>query len=301
MAHTLAFLLRPLGKAIHPVRLTGIAALFVLGSGQVVADNSISAELIERSGIGEHLALVPDSIVHEAWPKHQSCYSGADSALFSMDEAAFNELITMYFGVEQSTARAVQAMSDFMNVKQLYGTKKFFDSDLGQRIVAAEKASKEIEEDEFVVIAEEYFDSEQWTEERELLIRVVYEATRAARFVSILNGELSVAVAVTGHCEPSLDSYKELSNSLKTTRTDARMIEPIMANDLVLIIATIFRDFSDKDMIEYAEFARSAEGKSFFNALLESTRKAIAGGLKGARADLISQYAESLSTAEAAD
>lgn len=301
MVQPVVILPRSLIKALRPARFVGTVALIIAGTGQAVADQSISAELIDKAGIIEHLAMVPDSIAKEAWSKHKLCHADDAVTLSPSDEADFKALIQQHFGVEQSQARAIQAMSENLNVKQLYATKKFFDSDLGERIVAAERASKNISEAEFVSIAEDYLDSEQWNEERKKVVNLVYASTRAARFVSILNGELTVASEVSGHCKPTLESYKTLSKHLKTTRSDARLIENFMANDLILIIATVFRDIPNKDLVEYIEFARGSDGKSFFNALMESTRLAISGGLKGVRDERIADYEESISTAESGD
>ena len=283
-----------------------MAALFCAASGTAMADDSLSADLIEKSGISEHLALVPTSIAQEAWSRLELCQSEELVALtetdeIQSDEANFTALVEKHFGLTTSRARAIEAMNGNMNVKQRFSTKKFFDSDLGQRIVAAEEASKDVSEDEFVALAEEYFESSYWTDDRESLIRVVYESTNAARFVSILNGELTVAVEVSSHCEPTLENYQALGELLKTTRTDARLIEPIMANDLIFIIATTFRELTDRDLVEYLEFARSDDGKAFYNALLESTRRAISGGLKGFRDERIANYEQSLSAAKPAN
>lgn len=297
-----AFILpRPLIKAFKPARLACMLALSFAGSGQALADQTLSAELIDRAGIAAHLALVPDSIVRDGWVIQERCAATDALKLSPLDKAEFSASVEQHFGLVQSQARAIDGMSKNMNVKQLYATKKFFDSDLGERIVAAESASKDISEDEFVAIADEYLDSARWTKAREQLISVVYESTRAARFVSVLNGELTVAVQVSSHCKPTVESYRALSKLLKTTRTDARFVEPIMKSDLTLIIATIFRDFSDRDLIEYVEFAQGDDGKSFYYALIEATRLSISGGLEGVRDERIANYQESISTAETED
>jgi len=112
MVQPVVILPRSLIKALRPARFVGTVALIIAGTGQAVADQSISAELIDKAGIIEHLAMVPDSIAKEAWSKHKLCHADDAVTLSPSDEADFKALIQQHFGVEQSQARAIQAMSE---------------------------------------------------------------------------------------------------------------------------------------------------------------------------------------------
>jgi len=66
-------------------------------------------------------------------------------------------------------------------------------------------------------------------------------------------------------------------------RAEVRSAELIIAHDLIYMLATIYRDISDEDLMAYADFANSDVGKRYFEGLLEATRVGIGGGVGGMR------------------
>jgi len=285
------------------VRLISNASAAVLGSAvllgsPVLADTvpgpvtsqSVAAELIYLAGIPAQLSLIPESIVAEATPNFVRCGLTDDFKPGDAEIDAFAAMIDRHFGSALSRERAVNALAQTMTLDELKAAKSFYATQAGGNIIRAEFASKELSEANFVRLADAYFESIQWTDQRERLIKRVYDATRAARYVSILNGEVSVAVQVSSHCTATLASYKQLSDKLKNVRTDARFVEPLMAADINSIMATVFRDVSNEDLRAYVEFAESDVGKSFFNSLLDATRRGISGGLKSLRDERIATF-----------
>ena len=281
-----------------------VASVFLGGSAfsgatdttDTASASKIAAELLEKTGITEHLSLVSKTIGDEGYDKYATCLLTDDWKPGRAEERAFQVLIDRHFGAYPSHVRAVQSITERMSLEDLKAAQQFFDGAIGEKIVLAEKESKNFSEENFSQLADEYFNSSRWNTQRKPLIRQVYEATRAGRFVSILNGEMTVAITVSSVCDATTENYRQLSTELKSARSEARFVEPLMSGEVMSVIATIFRDISDADLQGYIDFAQSEPGKSFFNSLLESTRKGISGGLLGVRAERMATYEKTLST-----
>ncbi len=255
-------------------------------SNQQANQTELAAGLIETSGVGPHLANVSAVVFDEALPNYSQCFIDSGDVMSSEDEQQLKTALNQHLGPNVTVQRAIVHLSDAMELSELETVQAFFKSPAGARIIAAETASKDFDENTFEKQLEEYFQSGHWNEERSTLISMVYDNTRAARFVSTLNGEISVASALSGHCNQTPQGFKELQPQLDSQRSDSQFIEPIMRGDLIPVIATIFKDISNRDLEMYAEFAQSNIGKKFFDALLFSTANGISDGLPGLQKSL---------------
>ncbi len=271
-------------------RLAAAMALAMVSVATAKADSKTAADLLDLAGIPPHLEIAADSIAEEGYARYVSCLVADGVQPGAALQQAFTDMIKSHFGPEQSLARAVETMAGSLSDETMRLAREFFDTDVGKRIVKAEYDSKGASEDEFVEHVNVYVNSESWTVSRKQLINELLEHTRAVRFVSLINGEITVAVKVSSECDATEAGYLKLSDELKRERTDARFVEPIMAGELNLVIATVFRDLSDQEIQAYLEFASSPAGKSFFNGLLQSTRRGIAGGLSGVRTERIATH-----------
>lgn len=267
----------------------------IFSAGTAYAETDTAEELLQLSGISMHLGIAADAIAEEGYAMYAECLNPTDEGAeylesVSYDKDAFTVLIKRHFGQSQSFARAVEAMAVSMSDDHMAATERFFATEVGQKIVKAETDSKHLSEDEFVTTLNEYVSSDEWTASRKQTIAQISQATRAVRFVSLINGEMSVAAKVSSACDATEAGYLQLNHELKRERTDARFVEPMMVGGLNLVIATIFKDLSDQEINDYLTFAQSDAGSSYFNGLLQATRRGISGGLIGVREERIANY-----------
>jgi len=275
-------------KTIQPlaVCLALSFTAFAASADEAASSSEIkAAKILEMAGIPDHLAVVTTSIVNEGTPKFILCGTTDETKPGADEINEFEDLIGRHFGASVNRDRAIEKMVNDLSDEQMSEIQAWFAKPLGQKIVEAERSSKHLSVEEFEAIANEYYDSERWSAMRKRLVGTVYKATRAARFVSILNGEITIAVAVSTHCSANAEGYERLNVKLKSARSDARFAERFMSDDINSVIATVFRDLTDAELMEYVDFARTDVGQAYFNALLEATRVGIAGGLKGMRTE----------------
>jgi hypothetical protein len=255
-------------------------------SGVLQADTDSVAILLEQAGVPAHLAIAGDTIADEGFQAYSDCLPASGLETPVSQRQAFNVLIQRHFGASHARARALDALSRDLNEEQIQAVAAFFNSELGQRIIEAERAPEAQSEGVFEAEMQSYLNSEHWDLSRNQLIARLTKATRAIRFVNTLHAEISVAVKVSSLCQSTAEIFDAQISELQQLRADTRLVEPFMALELNPVIGAIFRNFSDKDLNDYLEFALGNTGSAFFEAMVQSARHGIAGGLAGLRRDL---------------
>jgi len=281
------------GRPLALIRVCVIAVATWAATGELQADTTHAADtrqietLLEFAGVPVHLIVAGKTISEEASQAYSACLTANDAETVQSKKRAFESLIQRHFGENPVNARAVRAMSGELTKDQINAANAFFTSDLGQRIVNAERAPAKQSENEFEAVVHSYLNSEHWDLSRHRLIAQLTKATRAIRFVSAVNVETSVAVQVSSLCQPTAKLYDEQLHELEQLRADTRMIEPMMALDLNPVIGVVFRNLSDEDLRDYLDFARDSAGDAFFSAVVRSVQHGIAGGLVGLKDELL--------------
>lgn len=275
-------------KFCGPISSLLAAVLLALPATNLQANETeIATALIELSGVGPHLADVGSIVFEEALPSYRECFSEAGGVMSPEDEQKLKSALEQNLGSTVTVQRAITELAQAMELSDLEAVQDFFNTPSGVRIVEAETASKEFDEVTFFNMQKAYFASSVWTEERTATMSDVHDSTRAVRFVSTLNGEISVAITLSGHCDATKAEFEKLQPQLDSLRSESQFVEPIMRGDMILVIAVIFKDITNDDLNNYIEFSQSDVGVRFFNALLASTEAGIAGGLSGLQESLL--------------
>jgi len=259
---------------------------FILSTVSAVAqasDNDIAESLLVTTGVASHLANASQEIFSDAVAKYSGCFAEKNAVMSEGDGQQLKSVIEQHFSGEVTVPRAIDAINDAMDIAEQEAVQDFFESPIGARIVAAEVATKDYDEQMFDKLMDRHLNSSAWGEPRLALIESVYDSTRSARFFSTLNGEILAASALSGHCDTSAESLDKLQPHLETLRSESQFIEPLMHDQLVRVIATIFRNIPNSDLIAYVEFAQSDLGVKFFDALLSSTASSLSEGAAGLR------------------
>jgi len=246
--------------------------------------NLVLAEsLVNESGIATHLTAATQSILEETQDNFANCKADENDIEHAAQMAQLESLVEEHFGPKVMYRRAIDAMADELATAQLTYVSNWFSSEIGQRIIAAETLSNEFSESAFSQQANSYLSSKRWTEDRERLMQQVADTTRAARFISLVYAEVTVAVQVSSICDASTEGYEALNDKLESVRKDSQLFEGIAAADIVKVTGTVFRDLTDAEIAAYIDFLSAPSGQAYISALLDSTQAAIAGGLKPMR------------------
>jgi len=249
-------------------------------------ETELAAKLIDTTGVAPHLAEASTVIFNDALPEYSQCYTSKNEVMSVDDETRFKALIEEHFGTTVALPRAVSVLNDAMNPEDLTLVDTFFKSPVGRRIVEAEYGSKNFDEETFNELMNTHLNSNGWDRKRFKLIEAVYDATRAARFISTLNGELMVATTLSAHCNTAAEDLERLQPQLDSLRTESRFIEPIMRGELIPVVATVFRNLPNSDLEAYANFAESELGVRFFDALVLATGSGLSEGVLNLRQSL---------------
>lgn len=253
----------------------------------MAAETDLAAKLIDTTGVAPHLAQASGIIVNDALPKYATCFTSKNEVMSEADEAEFTTLIEEHFGAAVTLPRAVSRLNHAMSPEDLAVVDAFFENPVGKRIVAAENESKDFDEARFNKFMDAHLNSKAWDKKRLNLIEAVYDSTRAARFVSTLNGEFMVASALSAHCDTRPEALDKLQPQLDNLRSESQFIEPLMRGDLVPLVATVFRNLPNSDLEAYLEFAQSDLGEQFFDALVSATGSSLSEGTLGLRQSLL--------------
>lgn len=179
------------------------------------------------------------------------------------------------FAADAIDRRALQALRE--NLQQPQPALEFFQSPLGRKIVASEVLAARSEQ------LAKYSNGLPRVEagsNRQLLIRHLAQALPASE----AGAEVSLALA--GVAADSLDQM--LPGILGGGQTQSllagqreRLIQQ-MENDLDNTLLHVYRDLSDAELEQYLEFARSDEGKAYYQAALQALRAGLAVGQNSA-------------------
>jgi len=243
------------------------------------SDKDIALVLLEKTGVATHLANASEAIHTDALPRYSQCFVEKKAAMVEGDKQQFKALIEKNFGSVVAVPRAIRAMNDALSIADQEAVLMFFESPTGVRIVAAELGSKDYDERTFNTLMDRHLKSSAWDDARVTLIESVYDSTRAARFISTLNGEILAASTLSGHCDTRIEALEKLQPHLETLRSESQFIEPLMRGYLVPLVATVFRNIPNSDLAAYSEFAESDLGVKFFEALLTSTASSLSEGV----------------------
>jgi len=269
------------------------AFLLLLHSASALSkENSvetIATELLTDTGVFAHLAAATNAIVAEANKNFLLCEFSDNQFPEVAKRNAYAAMLQRHIGPSVNQDRAVAALVTQLPEEVFTAAREWYGTDSGRRIVAADAESKAFTEEKFESVAAQYIESDAYTEERQGLISQVTDAMRATRFVSLVNGEITVAIKVSSHCDNTIEGFKALSRELKTVRTDVRWFENVLREDLIQVNAVVYRDLSDTDLQNFLEFLQSDHGTAFTSGLLEATRHGISGGLLGIRTERLAK------------
>lgn len=179
------------------------------------------------------------------------------------------------FAADAIDRRALQALREHLQQPQPALT--FFQSPLGRKIVASEVLAARSEQ---LAKYSNGLPRVDAGSNRQLLVRDLAQALPASE----AGAEVSLALA--GVAADSLDQMLpgilgggQTQSLLESQRE--RLIQQ-MEGDLDNTLLHVYRDLSDAELEQYLEFARSAEGKAYYQAALQALRAGLAVGQSSA-------------------
>jgi len=179
------------------------------------------------------------------------------------------------FAADAIDRRALQALREHLQQPQPALT--FFQSPLGRKIVASEVLAARSEQ---LAKYSNGLPRVDAGSNRQLLVRDLAQALPASE----AGAEVSLALA--GVAADSLDQMLpgilgggQTQSLLESQRE--RLIQQ-MEGDLDNTLLHVYRDLSDAELEQYLQFARSAEGKAYYQAALQALRAGLAVGQSSA-------------------
>ncbi len=251
-----------------------LMALHVLTPTPAIAANadplSDYKQLLLLSGVQAHFNTIQATIVAESTTQRSSCNDTDE-----LKSAVANYLSELYHPASLMGA-AISSLQGALTADDTTEILAWINSPAGKRIAHAESATADIPAADFSIMQKTYMESTQWTEQRVARVRAIMESTGIARFLTVLNTELSTAVTMAGACNTDSDSLATIDKAIDSARADEGLILVFMRPDLINSTGTIFRELSDADLDSYIEFADSTAGRNYHRALISTTRKILA-------------------------
>ncbi len=170
--------------------------------------------------------------------------------------------------------RAQQALREHLAEPQ--PALEFFQSTLGRKIVSAEVLAARREQ---LAQHASGLPRMEAGSNRQLLIRHLAQALPASEAGAEVSLALAgVAADSLSQMIPGLLGGNQAQSLLSSQRQ--RMIEQI-EGDLDNTLLYVYRDLSDAELEQYLEFARSDDGKAYYQAALQALRAGLAVGMSG--------------------
>ena len=194
-----------------------------------------------------------------------------------MPPAVFQTLVTnsnRRFASHAIDQRAQQALREHLAEPQ--PALEFFQSTLGRKIVSAEVLAARREQ---LAQHASGLPRMEAGSNRQLLIRHLAQALPASEAGAEISLALAgVAADSLSQMIPGLLGGNQAQSLLSSQRQ--RMIEQI-EGDLDNTLLYVYRDLSDAELEQYLEFARSDDGKAYYQAALQALRAGLAVGMSG--------------------
>lgn len=216
------------------------------------------------------------------WTEQRANFSDALTAAQqrykdTLPPAVFQTLVTnsnRRFASHAIDQRAQQALREHLAEPQ--PALEFFQSTLGRKIVSAEVLAARREQ---LAQHASGLPRMEAGSNRQLLIRHLAQALPASEAGAEVSLALAgVAADSLSQMIPGLLGGNQAQSLLSSQRQ--RMIEQI-EGDLDNTLLYVYRDLSDAELEQYLEFARSDDGKAYYQAALQALRAGLAVGMSG--------------------
>ncbi|MEW6177867.1 MAG: hypothetical protein AB1588_19445 [Pseudomonadota bacterium] len=216
------------------------------------------------------------------WTEQRANFSDALTAAQqrykdTLPPAVFQTLVTnsnRRFASHAIDQRAQQALREHLAEPQ--PALEFFQSTLGRKIVSAEVLAARREQ---LAQHASGLPRMEADSNRQLLIRHLAQALPASEAGAEVSLALAgVAADSLSQMIPGLLGGNQAQSLLSSQRQ--RMIEQI-EGDLDNTLLYVYRDLSDAELEQYLEFARSDDGKAYYQAALQALRAGLAVGMSG--------------------
>ncbi|MHA6479171.1 DUF2059 domain-containing protein [Stutzerimonas sp. KH-1] len=216
------------------------------------------------------------------WTEQRANFSDALTAAQqrykdTLPPAVFQTLVTnsnRRFASHAIDQRAQQALREHLAEPQ--PALEFFQSPLGRKIVSAEVLAARREQ---LAQHASGLPRMEAGSNRQLLIRHLAQALPASEAGAEVSLALAgVAADSLSQMIPGLLGGNQAQSLLSSQRQ--RMIEQI-EGDLDNTLLYVYRDLSDAELEQYLEFARSDDGKAYYQAALQALRAGLAVGMSG--------------------
>lgn len=257
--------------------ITRGVALLCLGLSCFQADRDIAAathyeqHLLEKSGVSSHLHSVQSTIIDESSDARKSCLDTTETMRTNAEllQDTYNPTVLV-----QETAHQLSLL--LLPAKQTL-LAEWYQSELAKKVVQAESRYTGLSASEYESLHKGYFESGVLTRERFSVIRALSSAMRVADFVTVVNTEITNAVALMSECELGEGGRSAATSRMQAERADRSFVSSFLTIGLDRDLAFIYSTLSDQDLIALLEFAQSKAGERFHAALITATDRALRG------------------------
>ncbi|MBX2837273.1 MAG: hypothetical protein KTR35_10495 [Gammaproteobacteria bacterium] len=222
-------------------------------------------QLLSYSGVDSHLQSVHATVLSEAQDNRITCQGE------SPNSSDIQSLLDEFHNPSILVDAAAQQLTQLLNAQDKTELKKWFFSSAALKMMAVEKRFAEATEEEYVQALEHYETSQAITEERHKKIVLLNQLTGASRFVTLLNSEITVAVALLSGCKTDGKSQQVTNELVDAARADKSLVSFFLQVGMNADLAFIYSPLSDSELNEVLEFAQSDLGQRYHRALLSVT------------------------------
>jgi hypothetical protein len=173
------------------------------------------------------------------------------------------------FRIDVFEAPALNALAANLDAGTVKKTLAFFDSDTGQRMVAADVALATTEQDSIDKIMAGQITAPS-TPQRDAIYEKLEQATRSTESTVQIFLSMGVAVAMGTAVGSGLDRDQVQARSQKSSDDTRAMLEVEMREPLRRYLAYGYRELSDADLKRLLAFLESGAGKRYVNAYIAS-------------------------------